>query len=281
MNLIEVLKPERLTAVVDIGAAPIDGIPTYREMLDNNQCTLLGFEPQLDMLEDAKRKATGPNERYLPHVVADGKPHTLYVASAPGMTSILEPFDRMQRQFTGLASMGKVIHKMEVDTRRLDDVMRDGFCDFLKMDAQGSEMMILEGGYGTLMDAVAVQWEMSFVPLYKRQPSFGAMDIKLRSLGFIPHKLVEGKQWAIEGLNPKEANQVLEADIVYTRDWSFWPHMTPEQWKHLAILATYAFKSYDLGFKCLSMLCENGHGDPSMLTQYKNQYGVPENDMGW
>src|SRR5262249_23728291 len=43
-------RPERLTAVVDIGANPIDGDPPYKGMLTNRLCTLVGFEPQEEAL---------------------------------------------------------------------------------------------------------------------------------------------------------------------------------------------------------------------------------------
>lgn len=44
------LRAERLTAVVDIGANPIDGEPPYKKMLAKRLCTLVGFEPQADAL---------------------------------------------------------------------------------------------------------------------------------------------------------------------------------------------------------------------------------------
>ncbi len=44
--LAELIKPERLTAVVDVGANPIDGVPPYRPLLAKGLCTVVGFEPQ-------------------------------------------------------------------------------------------------------------------------------------------------------------------------------------------------------------------------------------------
>ena len=46
--VVDLLKPARLTAVVDIGANPIDGEPPYKPMLQNRLCRLTGFEPQDD-----------------------------------------------------------------------------------------------------------------------------------------------------------------------------------------------------------------------------------------
>ncbi len=46
----DLLEPGRLTAVVDIGANPIDGDPPYHEMLRKGLCTVTGFEPQPEAL---------------------------------------------------------------------------------------------------------------------------------------------------------------------------------------------------------------------------------------
>jgi len=48
--LFELLRPQRLTAMVDIGANPIDGDPPYKTMLGRRLCTVTGFEPQVEAL---------------------------------------------------------------------------------------------------------------------------------------------------------------------------------------------------------------------------------------
>ncbi len=70
--LFGMLQPKRLTAVVDIGANPIDGDPPYKEMLAAGLCTVIGFEPQADALAALNRRRT-PRERYLPYAVGDGR----------------------------------------------------------------------------------------------------------------------------------------------------------------------------------------------------------------
>ena len=88
--LLELLKPERLTAIVDIGANPIDGDPPYKKMLEAGLCHVTGFEPQRQALDELLRNK-GSHEHYLPYAVGDGKPHTLNICKASGMTSLLEP----------------------------------------------------------------------------------------------------------------------------------------------------------------------------------------------
>ena len=40
-ELFLLLSPDRLTAVVDVGANPIDGAPPYQPMLDRKLCTVV------------------------------------------------------------------------------------------------------------------------------------------------------------------------------------------------------------------------------------------------
>jgi hypothetical protein len=46
--LSELLRTHRPTAIVDIGANPIDGDPPYKPMLQKGLCRVTGFEPQPD-----------------------------------------------------------------------------------------------------------------------------------------------------------------------------------------------------------------------------------------
>jgi len=88
--LTEILRPARLTAVVDVGANPIDGDPPYKAMLAAGLCEVTGFEPQAGALERLERKK-GPRERYLPYALADGTERVLHVCELEGMTSLLVP----------------------------------------------------------------------------------------------------------------------------------------------------------------------------------------------
>jgi len=260
-GLSRLLRPQRLTAVVDIGANPIDGAPSYQPMLDKELCTVTGFDPQpaaLDLLRDR-----GPFETYLPYAVGDGSVQTLHVCSAPGMSSFLKPDAASLALFPLFAEFGKVVGTQQMETRPLDTITEIVAVDFLKMDVQGSELAILRSGREKLAEAVAIQTEVSFVPLYENQPPIGLLDLELRAQGFIPHALVELKEWIIAPLvvnrNPRQAlNQLLEADMVYVRDLRTAKSWTDEQLKHLALIAHHCYRSFDLTLFCLLELEARG-----------------------
>ncbi len=104
------LRADRLTAVVDIGANPIDGAPPYKGMLAKRICTLVGFEPQPEAL--ARLNAGKSDmETYLPYAVGDGTRGTLKVCQAPGMTSLYMPNPRVLSLFPNFIHFGRVVRR--------------------------------------------------------------------------------------------------------------------------------------------------------------------------
>ena len=260
-ELFALLQPARLTAVVDIGANPIDGTPSYQPMLDRKLCTVVGFDPQesaLDLLKDR-----GPLETYLPYAIGDGSVQSLHMCYAPGMSSFLKPDARSLALFPLFPELGGVVSTERIETRRLDTIAEVAALDFLTLDVQCSELAVLNSGRQKLTEAVAIQTEVSFVPLYENQPPIGLIDGELRAQGFIPHALVDLKEWIISPMvvnkDPRRAlNQVLEADMVYVRDIRTAKTWADEQLKHLVLIAHYCYRSFDLALFCLLELEARG-----------------------
>jgi FkbM family methyltransferase len=260
--LLDLLRPARLPEVVDIGANPHGEDPPYKAMLAAGACRVTGFEPQPDALAKLEA-AKGPHERYLPHAVGDGGAHTLHLCRSPGMASLLVP-DRVKLEIFGaLGHWGEVVDRVPVQTLRLDDIAEIGRLDYLKMDVQGSELAVLRNGRQKLAEAVAAQVEVSFITLYEDQPPFGEIDLEFRGMGFIPHCFAAVKNWPIapcivDGDPYKPLRQLLEADVVYVRDFSKPEAMSDEQLKHLALVAHHCYGSIDLVMRCLLLLARRG-----------------------
>lgn len=256
--LLEMVRPARPTHVVDVGANPIDGDPPYRDMLMAGLCRVTGFEPQPEALAELQRRK-GPYETYLPDVLGDGGTHTLHIAAAPGMTSLFRPDPDRLGLFNGFGEWGRVLDEVPVVTRRMDDVDEIAAFDLLKIDVQGAELMVFQGARHKLAEAVAVHTEMSFIPLYEDQPEFGDVDRELRAQGFVPHTFAAVKHWPIApvvfgGDFRRARHQILEADVVYVRDFGRPDSMADEQLKQLALIAHHVYGSVDLTHRCLADL---------------------------
>ena len=271
--LFHLLAPSRLTAVVDVGANPIDGVPPYKPLLAKRLCRLVGFEPQPQALA-ALNAAKSEYETYLPTAVGDGQDGTLRICKARGMTSLFKPDARVLAQFEGFADWGQVVGEERIATRRLDDIAEIEALDFLKIDVQGAELAVFRGGRERLSRAVAVQAEVSFIALYEGQPTFGEIDVELRQMGFVPHVFAAVKKWAIAPVsmptNPNSStlSQLLEADVVYVRDFTRDDAMDADQLKHLALIAFHCYRSLDLAANCMRRLATLGAVPADALARY-------------
>jgi FkbM family methyltransferase len=282
MNLIpfiELLAPKRITEIVDIGANPIDGEPPYSPMLKSGEiCRVTGFEPHeaaLQKLIDAKSK----QERYLPYVVGDGSERILNICFASGMTSLFKPNKKILEIFHPFESWGEVLSQHEVLTKKLDSIEEIEELDYLKIDIQGGELDVFRNGRSKLAKTVLIQTEVSFTPLYENQPTFSDIDIELRAQGFIPHCFQALKNWMISPLvinndSRIPLNQLIEADIVYVKDFTKPENISDEQLKHLALISHACYKSFDLSMRCIAILEQRGalpvgsmNRYPSMISQ--------------
>ena len=265
------LRPARLTAVVDIGANPIDGDPPYKAMLQRRLCRVTGFDPHPHALARLLA-AKSDLETYLPYAVGDGEAHTLHICRGLGFASLLQPDAKVLTHFPNFSELGRVVERVSLPTRRLDAIAEIDALDLLKIDIQGSELAVFRHGSARLSRAVAVQTEVSFVALYENQPVFGDIDLELRSHGFIPHMFsaINKKMIApMLGPNPAAAiNQLVEADVVYVRDFIHPERMDNEQLKHLALIAHHCYGSFDLALNCIHHLAVRGAVTPEAKNRY-------------
>lgn len=245
--------------VADIGAAWLGEPPVYKRLLDRKLARLNAFDADVRQ-HAALREAHGADLRLFGDIVGDGARHTLHLAApVSGMTSLLKPSARHLAFFNGFDRFGEIHETQEVQTTRLDDIADLPDLDFLKMDIQGGELMALQHGQARLAQCAAVQLEVSFVPLYEGQPSFGEIDVWMRAQGFLPHAFTEVKRWSISPVRRNNDmrqpfNQLLEADVVYVRDPT-----TPERWspdllRRLILIAHYAYGSVDLAGRLVQWL---------------------------
>lgn len=260
--LLGLLEPCKMTTVVDIGANPIDGDPPYKAMLEKGLCRVIGFEPQQEALRILLERK-GPLETYLPYAIGDGGVHALHQCHASGMTSLYKPDLRYLKAFNHFEAFGDVESLNSISTQRLDDVAEVADLDMMKIDVQGGELDVFMSGRNKLSGAVAVQAEVSFMPLYENQPVFWEIDKELRHQGFVPHTFAELKVWPISPYSHPRSSleavrQLLEADIVYVRDFINHETMSDEQVRQLALIAHHCYDSHDLVTRCLSILEARG-----------------------
>ena len=111
--------------------------------------------------------------------------HQLNVAANSESSSFLDMDPRHAAAYPGAAYSGQET----VTVVRFDDVFAD-YCRaddraFVKIDAQGYEMRILEGASGSLPAVCGVQVEMSLVPMYIGEARMTDLVTFLEERGFV------------------------------------------------------------------------------------------------
>jgi len=232
----------------------------------------VSFEPQEAALQKLNHSKS-QQEQYLPYVVGDGSEKVLNICNAEGMTSLFKPSKKILDIFYPFDIWGEVISQKNVSTRTLDSIEEILELDYLKIDVQGGELDVFRYGKKKLANAVLVETDVSFISLYEGKPTFGDIDAELRQQGFIPHCFPAIRKHIISPLvvnnDPRiPLNQLLEADIVYVKDFTNPDNLSNEQLKHLALISHICYKSFDLSMRCVAILENRGAIPKGSMNQY-------------
>ena len=244
--------------VVDVGASPIDGAPIYEPLREAGAAEVVGFEPSSEQYQRLLEMEI-PHATFLPDAVGDGGDGELKICRGPGMTSMLEPDQRVLSHFHWFDTYGEVVSREPMPTRRLDEVPETEGMDFLKVDVQGGEMGVFEGAKTRLGDALMIHTEVQFVPFYEEQPLFAELDQTLRAAGFWFHKFAPIHSRVFKPLVVNNdiyagMSQQLWSDAVYVRPFVEFPNLEPPQLLKIAVLAHELYQSYDLALLALQHL---------------------------
>lgn len=279
--LADALGLPRKLSIADIGANPMDHDSPYGHLLKADVCTVIGFEPQASAF-DTLMKTRGPNERYFQAAIGDGSKQTLNLYQGGGLASTLRLRADTVSAVSDLTAAAEFLGDVDIETQRLDDIADLGPVDFLKIDIQGGELAVFENAKNTLKGVSAIQTEAAFFPLYEGQPMFADIDRFLRGQGFQIHFFPHIIRRNISFYRDRRfknipTRQVLDADVVYVRDFSKLDTISTEQMKFLAMIADGCFESFDLALRLLMELVERDEVANSDVRRYRSQI---ERDLG-
>jgi hypothetical protein len=146
--------------------------------------------------------------------------------------------------------------------------------DFIKIDVQGAELEIFQGGLKTLQGVQAIFSEVEFVPMYVGQPLFGDICAFLARQGFMFHKFsgLAGRTLSPLLLNNdiSFATQHLWADAIFMRDLTQFEELTDEMLLKTAVLL-FLYGSPDVCYHCFDIVDKrNGSALASQLLELLN-----------
>ncbi|MGL4623001.1 MAG: FkbM family methyltransferase [Chroococcidiopsis sp.] len=191
--------------------------------------TIYGFDADADACEaanaDIEARQVNWTEKHIPLALAKSVGEsTLYVTQHPMCSSLYPPNEPYLKRFAQLPELVKLDFTVELETATLDDFCQtEGIdqIDFLQIDVQGAELLVLEGATEILNRSIlAVQVEVSFSNLYLNQPLFADVDVYLRNQGFTLFDLTGATR--VRSYSPisstVRSGQLLWGDAFYFRD---------------------------------------------------------------
>jgi len=180
--------------LIDIGAS--GGIQTNWKPAQK-YLRIIGFEPdQREFINLSKRN--NDKIRYINSALYKEKTSVqLHMASKQQCSSILEPNRSFIEKFSG-AERFDVVEKVTIEADTLDRQFEQnqvGDVDFLKVDAEGAELYILQGAVQTIRDKLTgLEIEVGFNELRKNQPLFSEVDSFLRiHFSIVPNSFFSNK----------------------------------------------------------------------------------------
>lgn len=195
--------------IADIGACEAEDSIRYSRLFPH--ASIYAFEPLPSNIQIAKKnlqtyglnhielleKAISDKNGTARLFVSEGRPVGAGNANwdwGNKSSSLLEP-----ERHTEFADFIKFERTIDVDTITLDDFCtqaRIRAIDFIHLDVQGAEMMVLKGAANTIGTVKAIWLEVSTIDLYKEQPLADALEKFMKEQGFI---LIRDRLYGISG----------------------------------------------------------------------------------
>ncbi len=209
--LARMLNQHRVDTVLDVGANEGQYALSLRELGFSGR--IISFEPLAVAHQRLRRSAVKDASWIIPPRMAIGNQEgqiRLNVASNGASSSILPMLEAHQQAAPDVEYVGSEV----VPISRLDGVAEEFLGQarniFLKIDAQGFELPVLQGAGELICRIVGAQLELSLVPLYEGQALFSELIEWMRKAGF--------SIWGIlPGLTDNSSGRLLQTDVVFFR----------------------------------------------------------------
>lgn len=178
-----IVKPLGIQTILDIGAN--DGM--YAKEMNERFPTakIFAFEPLSDCFARLSEVAK-VHTAIIPLNTGLGSEHGSFLIERSSFhpSSSLLPMSALHKALYPKSAISK---KEKISITRLDDIAKTIDIKqplMIKIDVQGYEGKVIEGGTETLRKASVIQIETSFFALYESQPLFNDIAEHMRSLGF-------------------------------------------------------------------------------------------------
>lgn len=254
--------------ILEIGALPIEGVKEpFHLLLDifpGSQ--VIAFEVDKELCDELNQKTT-PGIRYFPVALGlteENRP--FYVTNHPMCSSLYKPNEKFTNMYNNM-DVAMLKYVTSVETVSLDHFTRKNniaSVDFIKIDIQGAELDVFQGGTNTLDEVVFIVSEVEFIHQYLKQPLFGDVCSFLSKKGMMFHKFLRTGGRSLKpivmGNDPNFPVQFIWSDAVFIKEIFKIPDLASSKLLKLGLLA-FIYGSPDLTHYCFRYYDEkNGTG---------------------
>lgn len=258
-NLLRDAKKALRFNIVEVGARPIHQgeEPFYN---------LLSMFPgsRIDALEPDDNLCASQNEAARPgvtfHPLALGRAEerrTFYETRDPMCSSLYQPNEAVLDRYNNL-EVARTKRTTTIETVSLDRFVEDldvESIDFIKIDIQGGELDVFQGGCSTLESVLAIVTEAAFIEHYVNQPLFGDVCAFLTSQGMQFQKILGAGGRTLKPVvlnnDPNFCGQQMWADVLFFQDIFRDRELSSDQYLKLSVLALM-YGCLDVALVCCS-----------------------------
>ena len=257
-RIIKQVQPNLTLTVLDIGAVPIAGQKEKAHSLvaPYPGSRVVGFEVDAEVCERLNRESADGISFYPVALGRAAEERPFYETVHPMCASLYEPNAELLARYQNL-EVSQLKRVSSIRTVGLDQFIREhdiGAVDFIKIDVQGAEHDVFQGGIATLKTVLAVVSEVEFLPLYREQPLFGDVCAFLDREGLSFHKFLGMSARALKTTMLQTAinvpTQHLWGNAMFVRDLARPERLDDDQLLKTAIIANH-YGSPDLALAAL------------------------------
>tara|TARA_B100000315_G_scaffold257895_1_gene308313 strand:+ start:491 stop:1486 length:996 start_codon:yes stop_codon:yes gene_type:complete len=178
-----ILKEDNPITIVDIGAA--GGLQRRWQNLEPHIRSIL-FEPEPKSFIELNDNSIA-NFKVLNTVLSNKKGHINFnICTKSEVSSVYKPNLSFLKLFHH-SERFTIEKSLDLETNTLENELENNEIneiDFIKVDAQGHELNILEGAGSFLSGTIGIETEVEFAPLYIGQPMFDDVNQYLKNKSF-------------------------------------------------------------------------------------------------
>lgn len=272
-KLINKVDPNLDFTIMEIGALPLEGAPEpFYCLIDYfPKSKIIAFEVDQALCDDLNSKVDKRIKYYCNAIGRKTETRKFYNTKHPMCASLYKPNEKLLHLFNGLEVVDLVSIET-IDTISLDEFVTQndiGEIDFIKMDIQGAELEVLQGGHNSLGSVSAILSEVEFIPLYEDQPLFGDVCSFLAEQDLCFHHFLGIAGRALKPLtlnnNPNFPSQHMWSDAFFIKDLTKIESVNDQKLLKLAVMSA-VYEAPDVVVFCLQ------HYDKRCGTNLQNQF---------